>query len=98
MESERQLPFSTEFQLAILKLMLSDDGFALKCCKWLKKNYFENKHLSWVFTTIQKYWNDFHNPPSLSVIQNEARRHKIEDQAEYFNIIKNIIKKIRKQK
>ena len=93
MEQEKTFKgrFGVDFQETILKLMLTDENFAIKCCKWVKPSYFETKFLSWVFTSIQKYHDEFHKLPSLSTLENEARKYKTEEQPGYFDVIKRIV-------
>ena len=83
-------PYSEEFQLSILKMMGIDDVFAAKCCIHLKEQYFNNDCLAWFFRTVKNYYGEFKKSPSISTMENEARKQGYKDQPTYFEVIKKV--------
>jgi len=87
----KEFPFSQEFQYAILKLMIIDDVFMIKCVQNLKEEYFNDKYLTWTFRTIVNYWDTYKKSPSISTLENEARKNDPETQKYYFDTLKAIL-------
>lgn len=87
---QNTFPFSEEFQYALLKIMGIDDIFAAKCCVHLEEKYFNNKYLSWVFRITRNYYLEYKKTPSISTLENEARKEDVKDQPTYLDTIRKI--------
>lgn len=89
--SDNEFPFSEDFQFSILKLMILDDFFLVKASSHIKEEYFNNKYLAWAFRAICKYHEDYHKSPSISTLENEARKYEVEKQPAYFKVLEQIL-------
>lgn len=84
-------PFSKEYQYQVLKLMILDDTFMVKCSSFLKEEYFEDKYLSWVFRTIVRYYEEYGRPITTLVLENEARKYPVDKQQPYIDSLNFIL-------
>jgi replicative DNA helicase len=83
--------FSAEFQRAMLRLMMDDEGFCDVCMKYLQGRYFENGALAWVFGLIAEYHKSYARPPSSFVIQEQIRRMSADQQSAVWPTVYAII-------
>jgi len=84
-------PFKTEFQLGILKMMLTDAQFCEQCSCFLQEDYFDNLYLGWVFAVITKFWKKFEKTPSVETLKNEASKFLAEERLPYITILDRVI-------
>jgi replicative DNA helicase len=89
-EENRKLPFGSEFQQNMLRLMIQDEKFFHKSVGALKAEYFDNKHLSWIFDTTVNYWNDYQKIPNFTVLGEKAKHHEIKEQQAYIDSINEV--------
>lgn len=91
-EKPEKFPFDLEFQMRIIKLMLEDTNFLIRCSKFVKKGYFDTQELEWVYDKIMNYFEIYKAVPSMNVLGYEVQQLKGTDRnpVEYWNIVKNI--------
>jgi len=85
-----KLNFDTHFQNGIVKLMLKDQSFALKCLNHLNQDYFENKYLSWIFGRLNHHNDTYGHPASGEFIWDQIKTIKQEEQESYKACFHNI--------
>ena len=56
--STTQQEFDLDFQIGILSLMYRDIKFLSYCTDNLQPNYFSDKDLAWIFSTLRVHYND----------------------------------------
>lgn len=52
-------PFDVQFQRAIARLAMLDEGFASRALKIVEPSYFTTRPLGWMWTTMQAYWQKY---------------------------------------
>ena len=67
-------PFGIDFQMALLKLLTLDTGFAAAAMPHIEARYFENEVLAWAYTYIGDYREAYNAIPPISVISAEANK------------------------
>jgi len=87
-----KLNLGLSFQNCILKLMLTDEQFALKCLMHLRADYFENKYLAWVFTKIKDHKDRYGSPPTKHYIVDRLKDINESEYSSYVKVIKSIMK------
>jgi len=86
-----RLNFDTHFQNGIIKLMLQDESFALKCLTHLDAGYFENKYLAWVFSKMEFHNEKYGSPPSPRYIVDQLKTIVSDEQDSYKASLTNIV-------
>lgn len=84
-------PFKTEFQLGILKLMLSDVQFLEQCGYFLQSDYFDSLYLGWLFNCTVKFWKQFGKTPSVETIKNEISKFAADERLPYSMVLDKVI-------
>ncbi len=67
-----RLPFDTEYQKALLRLLCEDDGFAHVVIEYLEPHYFENEVLKWAFAYCQRHREQYGTMPALGVLKQQT--------------------------
>lgn len=71
---DAKLPFGIDFQKALLRLLMDDDGFAHAVMPHLQPHYFANEMLGWVYGTLHRYRERYGGMPSALMLHDAARQ------------------------
>ncbi|MDQ3170812.1 MAG: hypothetical protein M3Q55_11795 [Acidobacteriota bacterium] len=52
--------FDVSFQRSVLRLMMSDEAFAMKAIEYLRPSFFTGEALGWIFKTHAEYFGAYH--------------------------------------
>ena len=91
MENQK-LPFDPDLQKEIVKLMLMDESFLLKCSTYLKPEFFEDRYHCWFFEAITKYYSTYGYVPTIPAIKTEIMKFSQQDRPAYERVLDNILK------
>jgi replicative DNA helicase len=72
--TDQPMPFDTEFQVSLLRLILDDPLFCIAIAPHLRPHHFESQPLGWIYSVIYRYQNEYHTAPSFTLLIHEARR------------------------
>lgn len=84
-------PFDPTIQKAIVKNVITNETFLLKSVAHIKREYFENKYLSWLYGISTDYYNTYNILPSYSVIKNEILKFEPAEQTAYEKVLNDVI-------
>ena len=62
----------------------------VKSFSHLKEEFFEDKYLSWTYRSIVGYFEDYGKAPTIPILENEVRKHAVDKQTPYFEVLKEI--------
>lgn len=65
--------FDAGFQRALLRLMQTDDAFAMSCVKWLEAGHFTVEALGWIFKVISAHAAEYQQRCSDLVLRHAVR-------------------------
>lgn len=85
------IPIDIELQFALVKNCLQDNVFVGACEKYLKKNYFDNTYLGWIFGFIVDFYRKYSHSPSVETIKNELLKFSPEERVPYNIILEKIV-------
>lgn len=71
-QAQPQLPFDTEFQAALIRLLCEDARFGPVVGKYLKPEYFEDEGLAWAWRTAQAHEQQYGDLPSTATLRQYA--------------------------
>lgn len=74
LNSAERFPFGVDWQLALFKLLLTQDAFANAASKYLRPEHFEPDVLQWGYDLMLRHRADYGAFPSLLVLVERARR------------------------
>ena len=66
--------FDAGFQRAVLRLMMVDDVFALRCLEWLKPEHFTAEPLGWMFQLFAYHYQHYQQRTTDMVLRDAVRR------------------------
>lgn len=66
--------FDASFQRSILRLMMIDEGFALKVVQWVEAGHFTKESLGWIFQVLSQHWTLYQSRPTDTVLREAVRR------------------------
>ncbi len=67
-QTQPRFPFDIEFQKSLLRLITEDDSFGVAAAKHLRPEHFEHEILSWVYSRIARYKEQYNTVPTLGVV------------------------------
>ncbi len=68
------LTFDAGFQRAVLRLMMADDVFALRCFEWLTHEHFTQEAHGWMFRLFHEHWQQWQQRCTEIVLRDAVRR------------------------
>lgn len=68
-----RFPFGPEFQVALLRLLLEDQGLANALAPHLQPHYFEAEPLQWAWSFCLRYRDQYGTVPTLRVVKDQCR-------------------------
>jgi replicative DNA helicase len=80
---QNQLNFSIDFHYSVIKLMLKDETFALKCLEYLSADLFKGTFTPWAFTKISNYYQKYNTIPSVQFLLDQLKTVNEMSQAEF---------------
>ena len=66
-------PFGSEFQIALLRLLLDDSAFAYAIGEHLEPQFFESQPISWAWAFCLRYRQQYGGMPSLRMLLDQTR-------------------------
>lgn len=87
----QQLTFDKSFQRAVLRLMMVDDGFAVKAFEWLSHEMFTVPAFGWVFQACREHWVTWSMRATDMVLRENVRRLPQEQALRYSSEVEAII-------
>lgn len=88
---DKSFPFSLQFQITVLKMMITEERFLMKCIKHVRAEYFNDKYLAWAFKFIVHYYNEYSKMPTIGVLENEVKKMEVDVQKIYLDTINSIL-------
>ena len=84
--------FDINFEKKLLNLLIADPEFLIKCNKFLKKEFFSNETLSWVYAKIIWYYETYQQIITFDVFCTEIKKLPEESkQLEYLYLVSEIL-------
>jgi replicative DNA helicase len=72
-EAQPNLPFGSDFQASLLRLLLEDSGFAHAVSEHLNPSYFESPPLAWAWAFCQRYQSQYGSMPTTRLLFEQSR-------------------------
>lgn len=69
-----RFPFGLEWQSALMKLLLTNDGFATAASKFLRPEHFDHETIQWVYDLMQRQRAEYGSFPSILMLLESAQR------------------------
>lgn len=66
--------FDAAFQRSILRLVMVDEGFAVRALQWVTPEHFTKESLGWIYKVLTQYLSDYHTCPTDTVLRDAVRR------------------------
>ena len=68
-----RFPFDIEYQKALFRLLLEDEGFGASIGSKVQPSYFENQPLAWGWGFSQRYMDQYGSYPGFGVILHQIK-------------------------
>ena len=87
----QKLPLDPNLQKEIIKLMLIEESFLLKCSIHLKADYFEDRYHNWLFDRIVKLYSAYQVVPTVGAVRTEIMKFSAEERPSYDRVFDRIL-------